>query len=336
MTDNKKIDIVPLGVDACGYYRLAQQGRLLQMMNRDVTLSPALKFRFIGQDVLYTQRLCSEGLLKAVKDFKEKTKIKIYCDFDDLVWEYLGEGLPEYNWVNTKVDWKKNTEAMKSMLDVVVDKVSVSTEFLKDAVKQFVPEEKITVIPNMLNVQDWHFDVATQYPRELSFYYAGSMTHYWNDRKLAGDFEPGWVKYLQNKKIITKASTPFFMKPLHQYGPSALNTYSKDFYNEARQCKFVIAPLADNVFNRCKSPLKLLETAAIGRVCLVSDFTDCPYSALAHPYQKIPAGTTYKGIEYIVQRAEEHYSEILKHQYEVLKNYWLDSHMDVYTKFLFE
>jgi hypothetical protein len=91
--------------------------------------------------------------------------------------------------------------------------------------------------------------------------------------------------------------------------------------------------LADNFFNKCKSDLKYLEAAAVGRVCLVSDFNNSPY-ANAHPYQKIPVNATYKEIEFIVQRANEHYNEILRHQWQYLNDRWLDNHIDQYIKIL--
>lgn len=328
-----RINIIPGDTGACGYYRLTQAANLLQMFGQDVTLSPEHTFRAIGQDIIYTQRLCSEGALKPMLEFKEKTGIKIYVDFDDMIWNYKGEGLPEYNWCRKKVDTDKNTVAMAMYLDKVADKISVSTEYLKETLKQFVDESKITVLPNMLSARDWLFQEATTVPKEDIFYFAGSDTHYNNELKLPGDFSQGMIRYLSNKKIITIASTPYFMNPIKQYPGATLNVYPKHFCSQARLAKFVLVPLADNIFNKAKSDLKYLECAAVGRVALVNDFPGSPYEH-AHPLQKIPVGATYKTIEFIVKEAQKHYGEILKYQYEYLNKRWLDNNIQSYVNFL--
>ena len=216
----------------------------------------------------------------------------------------------------------------------VIDKATCSTEYLKNALSEFIDPKKITVMPNRLSVKDWLFDTATTIPEEDIFMYAGSATHYDNANKKPGDFNNGWIKYLSNKKVITMANTPYFIKPVATFPGYPMSTYPRSFCNIARKAKFVIAPLADNVFNKCKSPLKLLECCAVGRVCLVSDFPDCPYSQLAHEYQKIPVDATAQTIDFIVERAKKNYGEILQHQYNILKDYWLDNHIQEYVDFL--
>lgn len=333
-TENKPIiNIVPGDFAGCGYYRLIQVGNMLQLYGHDVTISPAGKFRAAaGQTITFTQRMCAPSLLEKLIAYKKQTGHKFIVDFDDLLWVYEGESLPDYNLCKTKVDCAANTEAMKKWLNELADKVTVSTEFLKKTLLQFVPEEKIILMPNMLSYKEWFFPL-TKAPDENIFFYAGSYTHYDNIHKQPGDFDKNLIHYLNNQKIITKASTPYFMKPLKQCPASRLTTYAADFYRETRECKFVLAPLADNVFNKCKSDLKYLECAAVGRVCLVSDFEGSPYSG-AHPYQKIPVGSTSQGIKYIVDRATEHYDEIVQYQLKYLNDRWLDNHINEYVNIL--
>lgn len=101
-----------------------------------------------------------------------------------------------------------------------------------------------------------------------------------------------------------------------------INSYPTVFAKYALKSKFIIAPLQDNIFNRCKSDLKYLESAAIGRVCLCSDVGE--YKKVAHPMQIIPNDADFNKIEYIVNRATKHYDEIIRHQYKVLNERWLD------------
>lgn len=326
------INIVPADNAGCGYYRLMQQGRILQLMRKDVTISAAGKFRACNQDIILTQRIISDDLSQKLLSFKEQTGIKFIIDYDDLIWEWKGESLPEYNLCREKLDCKANTVAMGKYLDKLADKVIASTDTLKEALKQFVPEDKIVVIPNMLSYNDWYF-AQTPAPKEDIFYYAGSYTHYDNVHKLPGDFDNNLIHYLGNKKVVVKSSVPYFLKPVHNYKGSLLTTYPNDFWRETRGIRFIIAPLADNVFNTCKSDLKYLESAAVGRVCLVSDFPGSPFEH-AHPFQKIPVGSTATAIKYIVERANEHYDEILKHQFAYLNTRWLDNRIGEYIDIL--
>lgn len=327
------INIVPADNAGCGYYRLMQVGNQLQLHRHDVTISAAGKFRAFGQEIIYTQRMISGDLLQSLLEFKKQTGIKFVVDYDDLIWEWKGESLPEYNLCRERLDCKANTEAMKLYLNDLADIITVTTEPLKQSLIALgIPEEKIHIMPNCLSYKEWFYP-RTPVPQENIFYYAGSYTHYDNKNRLTGDFDNGLIHYLSNKKVIVKSSVPFFIKPAANYPGSNLNQYAADFYKETRGVKFILAPLADNVFNTCKSDLKYLESAAVGRVCLVSDFPGSPFAG-AHPFQKIPVGSTSTAIKFIVERATEHYDEILKHQYEYLNGRWLDNHLIEYKKLL--
>ena len=197
---------------------------------------------------------------------------------------------------------------------------------------QFVDEDKITVIQNHLRIRDWLFDTTTYIPNDDIFFYAGSSSHYNNDKKQYGDFDIPLANYLKDKKVVFQGDNPpFFMKPIANIGWTNLNFYPKSIYNNTRNVKFTLAPLIDNEFNRSKSDLKYLESCAIGRVCLVSDFENSPYNN-AHQLQKIPMNASIGQIRDIVENAKNHYSEILKYQYEYLQNRWLHMHLNEYER----
>lgn len=332
-TLNPQILAVPGDNFACGVYRIINPALLMQLNGNDLTLGPATKFRYNNYDVIWTQRLTSEGSLSALKSLKDRTGVKLIVDFDDLTWNYKGEGLPDYNYCKSKVNCDANTVAMKKYAAEVIDSATCSTEYLKGALSEFIDPRKITVLPNRLPVKEWLFNTVTTIPEEDIFMYAGSVTHYPPDGKSYGDFNNGWVNYLKNKKLITMSNTPPFLKSIKEFPACPMSTYARSFCNIGRNAKFIIAPLADNVFNKCKSDLKLLESSAIGRVCLVSDFPDSPYKD-AHPYQKVPVDATAQTIEYIVERAKKHYNEILQYQYNYLSKRWLDNHIQEYVDFI--
>lgn len=324
---------VPGDIGGCGYYRNYQIMNMAILTNNQFIrpmFSGIAKLQMAGQDITFTQRVVSEKGFERMKAFKSQCKEnKLVIDYDDLVW-YNGE-LHKYNVFLNKYNMKENYESMKKHLADVADMVTVSCEELKKNISEFYDPNKIVVIPNMLSVNDWLFDRTTMIPNDDVFFYAGSISHYNNEKKQYGDFSIPFANFLSKQKTLFMGDqAPWFMTPIHSYGWCDLSKYAKALYQNTRFAKFTIAPLADNYFNKCKSDLKYLESCAIGRVCLVFDFPGSPYSN-AHELQKIPVNAGIKEIEKIVNNCKEHYSEILNYQYDYLNKRWLDNNLTKYV-----
>ena len=323
-----KLNFVPMDAYACGYYRVINQAdALFNNPNYAVTLSPPGSFHAFNQDIIFTQRVAGTKNIETLLAVKKASKCKFIVDYDDDVWSEL----PNYNF--TAINWRDNYQSMKDHLDELVDLATVSTEALKDSLTQFLPSSKIHVIPNYIPKYKWNYPRIPT-PITDSILYAGSPTHFSNDKHLYGDFTPEWEKFLIDKEVNIMGICPWFIKAKSIYPWTDMLNYSHNFYNIASQHKYIIAPLAENQFNRCKSDLKYLESCAVGRVCLVTDFDNSPYH-YAHEYQKIPVRATAKQIQYALERCNEHYDEIIKFQYDYLNNRILENNMDKYCK-LFE
>lgn len=326
------INFVPADRWACGYYRISQVFNALMLSgDYDISLSRPAHYTTQNQNLIYTQRIAKRDLLDALIGFKEQTGIEFIVDFDDMIFKSVnGEGMPEYNHHSEKIDWQSNSESMKNLVHLS-QKVTCSTEFLKKCISEYYPSEQVHVIKNMLTYREWNFP-RTPAPSERVFMFAGSDSHFHNQKKLLGDFSLPMIKYLNSQKVLCKGTSPFFLK--HWFvPPSHLSSYSTDLFRQTRDVRFLVAPLAENDFNRCKSDLKYLEAAAVGRVCLCSSFDGGPYENV-HPLQKIPADATEETIRYIVEKAEEHYDEILDYQYQYLQSRWLEINLNQYTDLL--
>lgn len=313
---DKKISIcfTPMDFGGCGSYRIKYPGFACYNKAK-VNISTPMMYNNYGQEFIYTQRVCNKDVFNTLMPLKDKG-IKFVIDYDDCLWREL----PNYN--KCDIHYKENYQGMKEYLDKFAYKVTCTNEFLKKDLTEFVNEDKIIVMPNCLDYTRWRFNYIKPSDK-ISFFYAGSPTHY--DGKNYGDFSGGLVHYLQNKTVYGMGYLPEFIKGKVLTNWVDIDFYPSVFYQCAVNSKFIIAPLADNYFNKCKSDLKYIESCAVGRVCLVSDFPDCPYSAVAHEYQKIPLNSTATAINYIVERANEHYDEIIEHQYKVLNERWLDA-----------
>jgi len=310
-----KINCVPLDYKACGRYRIAYPAQVMYNEAK-ITLSPPGSFHYYGQEWFFTQRIIHKELFEPLLDIKKKYNVKFVIDYDDDVWNEM----PEFNKCGLNQDGVK--DAMKQYLNDLADKVTCTNEYIKKSLMEFVPEDKIIIMPNCLDFHRWRFDRYPS-PNNMSFLYAGSPTHWTPDNY--GDFSKGLVHYLNNKDVTVMGRTPSFLPKARLLSNWVdIDDYPIQFARCALQNRFIIAPLADNNFNRCKSDLKYIESCAVGRVCLVSEFPGCPYNEVSHPLQRIPVNSTATAIKYIVERANEHYDEIIAHQYNVLQSRWLD------------
>jgi len=302
---------------ACGWYRIRNAfNALYDRPEIAATLNPVATFGGRA-DYIYTQRVCNEDSFKVIKQLKD-AGMKVIIDYDDDVWHKL----PTYN--VSPVHWERNYEGMKKCLDDVAYKVTCSTDGLKRSLMEFVPEDKITVIPNCLDPRYW---VRKFEPLGKGFLYAGSPTHYFKDDY--GDFPKGLVDYLKDKLVRIQGIKPDFINASEIIPWTKIDYYHNTFLEAAQKSAFVLAPLKDNEFNKCKSDLKYIESCAAGRVCLVSDVETF---SLAHPYQKIPLEVTPTTMKFIVERASKNYQEILNYQYKILNTRWLrpDKYLELF------
>lgn len=325
---------VPSDLGGCGYYRLLTWQRLMQLSYGEICplyMGP-LNLVNAHQDVTITQRIIDRKSLQAIVNYKAKNHTRFIIDYDDLLWQPSDGKLHNYNVFLQNPQISAAEDSLTDLLAEAADLVTVSCETLKTEMTRFIPADRIVVIPNYLTANDWWFDKTVAIPSEDTFFYSGSMSHYNNEKKQYGDFDIPLAKFLsQNKTLFQGDQKPWFFEHcLVESGWTGIQTYAKELYNNTRYAKFTLAPLQPNVFNTMKSDLKYLESCAIGRVCLVSDFVGSPYTN-AHPMQKLPQNASIGEIKDIVDNAKAHYGEILEYQYDYLSKRWADDHIDEYT-----
>lgn len=320
-----KIMAVPMDNFACGHYRVLNVANCLYK-DYKVTIAQPGTFNYMNQDYFFTQRMAGESNMQTLLKIKDNTGVKFIVDYDDNVWDI--DVLPAYNF--TKINSKDNRESMAKYLDKLADHITVTTDALKESLTKFVSPSKITVIPNMLPRYKWNYNRNTK-PTNDHILYAGSPTHFSNEKQMYGDFTNEWDKFLTTRTVNIMGRTPWFINPNKFYEWTDMLNYSHNFYNIATENKYIIAPLAENFFNKCKSDLKYLECCAVGRVCICTDFEDSPYH-WAHPLQKVPLRVTAKQLEYIIKQCDEHYDEIIEYQYDYLNKRWLENNLDKYKQ----
>jgi glycosyltransferase involved in cell wall biosynthesis len=186
----------------------------------------------------------------------------VFYEIDDLLFE-LPENHPE-----RKQELYNN--ALLPMITAMVgaDLVLVPTEELRRIAEGFNPN--VIVLPNYLDDSLWHLKAPNHSSddRLLKIGYMGSNSHT-PDLALVAPVLKEILKNDEGKVQVDIWGTPL-PEELNgvegvNWHPSPTNVY-KDFVKFFQTLEFdiAIAPLVDNLFNRCKSGLKFLEYSANG------------------------------------------------------------------------
>lgn len=239
---------------------------------RDV--SPELVSRYDG--VVFHRPYISRRLVRALKQLRAR-KIPALADFDDLI---FSEAHVEYSplLVNDRASRRVVLKKARRYAQALrlFDFVTVATMPLKDEVRLVHPSAEVHVIHNGLSME-WvrhaeQLAVALPGRREVG-YLPGTSSH---DHDMDA-IRCGVLGFLSDNVdygltvVGPLAFDPGALedrftheKPVSYY---SLPVYLKRFW-------VTLAPLVDNPFNRCKSAIKYLESAALGVPVLASPIPD--------------------------------------------------------------
>jgi glycosyltransferase involved in cell wall biosynthesis/uncharacterized coiled-coil protein SlyX len=218
-------------------------------------------------DIVFIQRNFPKRYheYRRIVEISQKFRKPVVYDMDDLLFS-----LPENHPHRQTQDYTSSLLPMYQALRNA-DLVTVSTPKLRDVLGGY--NKNITILPNFLDDDLWKINPpagikSEMYP--LTIGYMGTVSH-----------KPD-LEYI----------TPVLMDVIKRYPnmiqmcfwgidpPDELRPYSKritmpqfsdeneykDFaaYFQTQSADIMIAPLVDNLFNRCKSPIKFLEYSALG------------------------------------------------------------------------
>ena len=195
---------------------------------------------------------------------KQYRKPVVY-DMDDLLFS-----LPENHPYRQTQDYTSSLLPMYQALRDA-DLVTVSTLRLRDMLDGY--NKNIVILPNFLDDDLWKLNPPTDKKSEmhpLTIGYMATVSHK-PDLEYITPVLLDVIKRYPNKIQICfwGIDPPDEIRPYSKRIPmpqfSAENEY-KDFatFFQTQSADIMIAPLVDNLFNRCKSPIKFLEYSAFG------------------------------------------------------------------------
>ncbi len=239
---------------------------------------------------------------KVILTAKQEGKPLIF-DLDDLLF-FLPENHPDRQAHSFATSLLPMLQAL-----LEADIVTVSTPKLQDMLQDY--NENIVVLPNYLDDGLWSLQppvLKDSSSEAIVIGYMGTKSH-------APDLEyitPVLVRilerYPQEIKFHCWGPKPpvkLLSLPQVKWTPFVSHSYTEfALYFQAQSADIFIAPLLDNPFNRCKSPIKFLEYSALG-VCGVYSQLE-PYEHLVeHGRNGLMASTLAEWEECLVQLIED-------------------------------
>lgn len=227
-------------------------------------------------DVLFFNRMIAGWSVQAVLKLRDKYGFKMVCDLDD-------------HWILNKehiLHDSYKAHGISMMIHGYIlhsDLVTVTHERLQDEVEEVNPN--CHILPNAIP-KVAQFDIQKIDDDCIRLFWAGGVTHQ-KDIDLLRTTMPKIKRdkvkfvmagYVPGHKEWTKMAKAFTTD-------SSFNTMVfqsvkvHEYYQAYRHCDIALIPLVDNVFNRHKSNLKILEAANIGAPVVVSR---------VHPYLDFP------------------------------------------------
>jgi len=215
--------------------------------------------------------------IKFLKDIQKRNKFKIVYEIDDITFR---EDIPDYNRFKVAFasdDVRISCEEIMNLCD----EITVTCDFMKDYYKSKIANQNVTVIPNYVP----RFWMGNFYNKEKllknlndnknkpRILYNGSAAHFDVDNRVKqhDDFyhvNEAIIKTRKKFKWIFIGAASQTLIPYIKSGEIEFHPWCKlmdyPYFIDKLNVQMMVAPLADNTFNKSKSDLKYLEGACYG------------------------------------------------------------------------
>jgi hypothetical protein len=334
----------------CGHIRtIFPMNYINAVYGKNQDIVPIVSPIFIWQEdflyrakTLHFQRQMTKDHLEVIRKYyelKSKYGYQMVYDIDDFLWgknEEQGgdkeDGVPSYNFGMNSIspEIKKDTIEMMNLMD----KVTVSSPYLKQYLEEVAGiKTPIIYIPNFVNMAFWGNSRRKPLKKKLEkpkVIYTGSPTHYSNEKKMYGDFEGAWYKFIVKQVNEDKidfycmGGLPWFFESIKDKIKIIDWVNSWQYHLPIMSIKpdIAIGPLVPNNFNYSKSYIKATEMYAAGVLFVGSVFSNGKPS----PYDDNPVTANDKvsveELETLFEAIKEPdlYNSIVSKQYEKLIN----------------
>lgn len=241
--------------------------------NIDVDLSPISKADFVLIARDFPSKCSQYG---EIVQHARSLGIPVIYELDDLLVD-VPDDHPDVDYF-----FPVKPGIIQGVLDA--DAVTVTTPYLRDYLKPFNP--RIQVLPNFLIDRFWNLKLPERKKDgPVIIGYMGGHGHKPDLETVEPALEAILDRYGESVELMFWGISPnerlLERKNVHWTHPYLMDYEAFAEYFLSREADIFIAPLQDNVFNRCKSPLKFLEYSAMGIPGVYSNIP--PYQDIVKP-----------------------------------------------------
>jgi len=329
----------------CGHWRMIWPQMIIngtQKMfgsNSAIMISDESYYKSVSS--VRIQRQVTSAQLSFASELRRKADrigFKFIYDIDDI---FVIKDIPMYNAFRSSYDNAELQDSAKKILNLV-DMVTVTCDTMKDYYSQF--NDNVVVVKNypprfwLDGIYD-HETVMNNWTRKRTrIMYCGSGAHFDLRNNNNGVDDISHIVKLIRKTCdvyewVFMGGEPPAIKDLIKSGKVTVHKW-QSIYNLPRFIKnlninIFIAPLHDNIFNRCKSDIKILEAGALGVPCICQDMITYDNS----PLKFKTADDLHDQIE-LLRGDYGLYSKLSKCYNDVLQSRWLDDNYQKYIDIL--
>ena len=238
---------------------LVQSCVVLPMAGGAQRVLQPLELRRARPDVLVLQHAVDDGQLSQVRHYKRAAPATLIVQMVD---DLLGE-VPEKH-PNRVFQSREGHQRMVQALRAS-DRLIVTTETLRQHYRQYVPD--VRLVPNSLDRPWFAVEVKREPGARLRVGWIGAGQH-------QGDLEliaPIVAEFAAEVDWVFMGMSIDAIKPHLKEFHSFVSIADYPAKMASLNLDIAIAPLQDNLFNRCKSNLRLLEYGAMGWPVVCSD-----------------------------------------------------------------
>jgi glycosyltransferase involved in cell wall biosynthesis len=293
-------------------------------------------------DIFYFNYLNNPWGFAAMGMMARKNGVKIVMDMDDDLWDVHRDN-PAWE------VYQKGSVPLRNFTLICneVDYITCTNDYLKNVIINNTNKrpDQIKVFPNYVDLKLYkHKPKFRNDPNRFVIGHYGSGTHY--DDLKETDFIRGVNRIMKEfPHVVFKSIGSFSHHMRKDWGMRYEQGYGhQDIYHwiqdEDRFAKFMdeidvlAVPLVDDIYNRCKSSIKWIETSSAGKPGIWQDIRQ---------YQEVVDGTNgllakkdtqwYNGIKSLILDADKR-KEMGENAYKTVKKDWqIQDHLEEYHQF---
>jgi len=218
-------------------------------------------------DIIYLNYIGNAWAFAAMGAMARKYNRKIVFDLDDDLWG-IGEDNPAYKVYHTGSEALKNFTSMCNE----VDYMTTTNLYLKHVIAHntYKKHDKIKIFPNYIDFKLYNHRPKFKDTPKIQLLHFGSTTHFLSLQN--EEFMKGIDKIFKEFPNVTlKTVGAFLPKYKAKWGERYENALGhQDVYKWIKdkfpgymdEADIIVAPLEDNLYNRCKSDIKRTESAS--------------------------------------------------------------------------